>query len=345
MTSDTIRIGIIGAGANTRDRHIPGLQAIAGVKLVGVCNRSRQSSQTVADQFHMERIYDQWTDVIADASLDAVVIGTWPYLHEPATVAALNAGKHVMCEARMARNATEAQQMLRAAQANPHLVTQLVPSPFTLHVDDTIQRWIRTGALGDLLAIDIRQTTGQFVNPDAPLTWRQDVDLNGMNIMMMGVWYEALMRWVGEATNVMAMGKVAVPMRLDPEQNIMRPVRVPDHINIVATMACGAQLSMMFSAVAGLHAQNSVYLYGTHGTLAILDGKLYGGRHDTPTLREITPETSEGSSWRVEEEFINAIRGLEPIRLTTFETGMKYMTFTEAVTRSMQTGKVVPLPL
>ena len=48
MGDESIRIGVIGAGNNTRVRHIPGLRAIAGVEVVSVCNRSRESSQRVA---------------------------------------------------------------------------------------------------------------------------------------------------------------------------------------------------------------------------------------------------------------------------------------------------------
>ena len=47
----------------------------------------------------------------------------------------------------------------------------------------------------------------------------------------------------------------------------------------------------------------------------------------------------------MEEEFVNAIRGEEVITLTTFETGVKYMAFTEAVARSMAQGEVIALPL
>ncbi len=50
MTNETIRIGLVGAGANTRLRHIPGFQAIDGVELVSVANRSRESGQRIADE-------------------------------------------------------------------------------------------------------------------------------------------------------------------------------------------------------------------------------------------------------------------------------------------------------
>ena len=56
----------------------------------------------------------------------------------------------------------------------------------------------------------------------------------------------------------------------------------------------------------------------------------------------IRPEM--GGDWRVEEEFINAIRGLEEITHTSFQDGVRYMEFTEAVTRSAQSGKKINLP-
>ena len=71
-----IRIGIVGAGNNTRVRHIPGLQAIPGVEIVSVCNRSRESSQRAADAFHIPKVYDDWRELVAADDTDAIVIGT-----------------------------------------------------------------------------------------------------------------------------------------------------------------------------------------------------------------------------------------------------------------------------
>ena len=51
-----------------------------------------------------------------------------------------------------------------------------------------------------------------------------------------------------------------------------------------------------------------------------------------------------GGTWRVEEEFINAIRGIEQITHTSFQDGVRYMEFTEAVTRSAQSGEKINLP-
>src|SRR5512142_1594289 len=117
--TERIRVGIVGAGGNTQGRHIPELQKIEGVEVVSVANRTGESSQRAADRFGIPRVYDRWEDLVRADDSDAIVIGTWPYMHYPITLAALEAGKHVLCEARMSSNLDEARRMLIAAQSHP----------------------------------------------------------------------------------------------------------------------------------------------------------------------------------------------------------------------------------
>ena len=344
MSSDTIRVGIVGAGTNTRVMHIPGLQAIDGVEIISVSNRSRASSERVAEQFGIPTIYNNWWELVHASDTDAVVIGTWPHMHCPVTLAALDAGKHVMCEARMARDAAEAHAMLEAARDNPHLVTQVVASPFTLRVDKAVKRLIAEGYVGDVLAIEVR-AAGDFLDRDAPLHWRHDFDLSGFNVMSLGIWYESILRWVGHATRVMAMGKTFIGMRRDPETGIMRSARIPEHLDVIADLECGAQAHLWISSVAGLAGEPEMLLFGSEGTLRFAGDRLYGGKRGNSALEEIDIPPDEIGGWRVEEEFINAIRGIEKITHTTFEDGVKYMEFTEAVARSMIEGVAISLPL
>jgi predicted dehydrogenase/GNAT superfamily N-acetyltransferase len=340
----TLRVGIVGAGGNTTAKHLPGLQAIEGVEIVSLCNRSRASSERVAQQFGIPTIYGHWRALIDAPDTDAIVIGTWPYLHCRATLAALEAGKHVMCEARMAMDAQEAWAMLEAAQANPHLVAQVVPSPSTLRVDRTVQRLIAAGYLGELLSIEVRDLRG-FLDREGPLHWRQDADRSGFNVMSLGIWYEALMRWVGEATRVLALGRTHVRLRRDPESDRMRAVRIPEHLDVIADMACGAQAHVQISQAAGLAGPREAWLFGSEGTLRFLDDRLFGGQRGDDVLHEIPIPAAEEGSWRVEREFVDAIRGQGVITHTTFEDGVKYMEFTEAVARSIAQGVAVALPL
>jgi predicted dehydrogenase len=343
MTSQKIRIGFVGAGTNTCKMHIPGFQAIKGVELVGVCNRSRGSAQQVADQFKIPLVFDRWQDLVASADINAIVIGTWPYMHCPVTLAALERNKHVLCEARMAMNAREAHLMHETALECPDLVTQVVPSPFTLGVDRTIQRLIAEDYLGEPLAIEVRASTG-FMDRGSPLNWRQDHELSGMNIMTLGIWYEALMRWVGHAEHVQAQGRSFVRMRMD-EKGRKRAVRIPEHLNVHAGMECGALAHFQISSVAGLQGPAQAWLYGEQGTILYREGKLFTGRPGDENLQFMEVPEDASQSWRVEEEFIDAIRGGAPVVLTTFSDGVKYMEFTEAVNRSMAGGEIINLPL
>jgi predicted dehydrogenase len=347
MAQAPIKVGFIGAGNNTRVRHIPGLQAIDGVELVSVCNRSRESSQRVADQFHIRKVYEDWRELMADPDINAIMIGTWPNTHCELTCAALDANKHVMCEARMAMNAAEAHTMLKKSQQHPNLVAQIVPSPFTFRVDRTIKDLMAEGYLGELYSLVVRGSTPEFANPDAPLHWRQQKRLSGYNALNMGIWYEGSMRWVGHATRVFAQTRIAVRKRRDPETGAMVDVDVPDHVDIITDLPGGAQGTYHFSAVCGLGPGPGAWLFGSKGTLHFdqSSNKLFGGKPGDKELREISIQPEKAGKWRVEEEFVNAIRGLEKITHTNFEDGVKYMELTEAVHRSAASGRAVSLPL
>jgi len=342
-----IQVGLIGAGANSKRHHIPKLQAIGGVGIVGVCNRSRQSGDQVADEFSIPQVYNDWVEMVNDDAIDAIVIGTWPYMHCPATCGALEAGKHVMTEARMAMNAAEAHQMLKASLARPDLVAQIVPSPMTLRFDRTIRRLLDEGYIGDLRVVDIDGSAGAFPDPQATMSWRQDAGLSGLNIMSMGIWYEAMARWVGHAAKVSATTQVFTDTRKDQEGNARR-IEVPDHVDILAELPGGARAHLRFSDTTAFSpACDTAHIYGSDGVLK-LDlnvNELFGARRGDDSMSKIPIPDTEAQDWRVEEEFVGAIRGQEQIRLTTFEEGVWYMEFTEAVSRSAKSGQAVTLPL
>jgi predicted dehydrogenase len=266
-------------------------------------------------------------------------------MHCEITLAALAAGKHVLCEARMAMNAAEGRRMLEAARKAPHLVAQLVPAPHTLEVDSTLTRLVSDGSIGEVLAVEIHATQQpRFVDPEEPLHWRQDVKLSGHNIMNMGIWYEAMMRWLGPARRVMALGKIAVARRKD-DAGVLQDVTVPDHVEIIANLARGALARLRFSAITVFGPPNEAWIFGSDGTLR-LDAdarKLWMGRRweKDKGLAEVPIPPEQRIGWRVEEEFVNAIRGREKIARTNFEDGVCYMEFTDAVTKSMHEGRAV----
>ena len=160
---EMIKVGVVGAGANTRLHHIPKLQSQKGVKVEVVCNRSLVSSRKVAAEFDIPHVASDWRDLVDDINLDAIVIGTWPYMHAPISIAALKANKHVLCEARMAMNLNEALGMMEVPRYRPDLVAQLVPVPMSLGVDKTIQK-VKHMAFTD--AVHRSERSGQRVHID-----------------------------------------------------------------------------------------------------------------------------------------------------------------------------------
>ena len=344
MEDGIIRLGLIGAGANTRLRHIPGFREQRGVEIVAVANRSRESGQRIASEYEIPKVYDNWLELIEDDNIDAICVGTWPYMHRNMVLAALEADKHVLTEARMATTAQEAHDMLDASRQFPHLVTQIVPSPFTFKIDNLLQEKIAEGYLGDLLSVSLQSLTG-FADIDGPMHWRNDRDLSGYNILNMGIWYEAMIRWAGRATRVMAMTKINVSQRLDKQGDPVF-ITIPDQVDVLADLSNGAQASLRFSAVSGLSPGNDLWLYGSEGTIRVDSAlNVYGGRRGDRQLSEIPNPENRQAVWRVEEEFCNAIRGQEKVTRTPFDIGVHYMEFTEAVTRSAQLGEAVSLPL
>jgi predicted dehydrogenase len=354
MKDSPPRVGLIGAGANTRSRHIPGLRALPGVEIVAVCNRRPESTAAAAREYGIPRTCERWEDVVADPDVDAVVIGTWPYLHCAITLAALEAGKHVLTEARMSMNAAEAHRMLAAARRHPDLVTQIVPSPYGLKGHEVVRDLIRSGYLGELREVFLYSRSGALADPAAPLSWRQDAALSGFNMLALGILHETLLRWAPPPVRVLAQVHAFIPTRIDPASGVRRPVGTPDSVQVLAQLENGARAVYQLSGVVPFGQGAGIHLHGSAGVLhydlntdRIRGASRTRGRQaaQADELEEIPIPPDRAGGWRVEADFVEAIRGGPPVRFTDFATGVAYMEFTEAVARSAQTGMAVELPL
>ena len=344
MSELPIRVGVVGAGNSAVKTHIPRFQSIEGVEVVSVSNRTRESSQRAADRLGIPKVYDHWPDLVASDEINAVFIGTWPYLHKPVTIASLEAGKHVLSQSRMAMNAREAHEMLGASRRHPGLVTALVPTSRLGAGRETIKRLISDGWLGDLLSIEV-VSGSDFIDPDAPFFWRLDREVSGVNTLDVGMIAEALDRIVGPVSTVMANSKVNVRRRIDGAGE-PRVVTVPDHVDIIGEMAVGASYHMRFSQVTGM-ADEGVWFFGSEATLKA-DGyaeRLFGARRGESGFTEIESPSDNRIVHDIAAEFVAAIREKREVEQVTFAQAVRYMEFTEAVGVSARTGRRVNLPL
>src|SRR5262249_35120749 len=233
MAKHTLRVGLIGAGANTKLRHIPGLRALPDVEIVAVCNRRPQSTAAAAREHGISRTHERWEHLAADPAIDALVIGTWPYLHCPITLAALESGKHVLTEARMAMNAAEAHRMLAAARRYPKLATQIVPSPYGLNAHEVIVELMKARFLGELREAQVGHFGAALADPATALSWRQDAMLSGYNMLTLGILHETAARWTPPPARVTAQVHAFIPSRIDPQSGVRRPVGTPDSVQVL----------------------------------------------------------------------------------------------------------------
>lgn len=330
---EILRIGFVGAGGNTRLRHLPGFQEIEGVELVAVANRSPESSRRVAEEYGIGRIADSWQDLVAAPDVDAICIGTWPNLHAQVTIAALAAGKHVLCEARMAANLAEARAMRAAAEARPELVAQIVPAPFSLDFDAMIREILRSGELGRLLEVRVTHTTGSQATGDELLSWRQETELSGVNVMSLGILHETVERWLDDEPEwLLADAEVSHPLRRRSSDAVAERVEIPDSLSVLGRFArSGARLIYHVSAVESGESRLEFRINGSQGALRFdgAEGLLYRAEAGQTTERSVFPRNPVG--WRVEADFVASIRDGKPVELTSFDQGERYMKFTEMV--------------
>ncbi len=345
--SGDIRIGIVGAGQITRTRHIPGFLAIPGVRIVGVCNRRRETATKVAREFDIPKVYGNWEDLVTDPGVDAVVIGAWPYLHAPVTLAAFDAGKHVLTEARMALNAREAQRMHDRALECPRLTAMIVPSPYGLTGDAYVKSLIDSGFLGDLRELHVHSFNDLLADPSTPMSWRQQTRYSGFNMLALGIVYETVLRWIAPSKRVLAYATKIIPHRFDPEQGKKVRVGTPDSVHVISTQEDGSTGIYRLSGVTWHETSIGVALYGSEGTIIydLLRDEIRGALRQGSEIKPMPIPDDLRGGWQVEADFIAAIRGERPVTRTDFATGVRYMQFTEAAARSLRHQVPVSLPL
>ena len=339
-----LRIGIAGCGGICRQRHIPGLRKIDGVEIVTVANRSRDSSQKAAAELGIPETDESWEAVVARDDLDAVLIGTWPYLHKDISVAALERGKHVFCQARMAMNYKEAQQMYDAWRRSGR-VAMLCPVPFGLSIDRSMARLQREGYLGQVRLIKVESYTDAYASPGAPMNWRKDDRLSGLNMHTLGMYIEVVHRWFGWTKSIAAQTSIFTPVRRD-ESGAQVEVSIPDEVLAHGRMRSG-DIPVQYTVCAAVHhGKEQIMIYGERATLRydIAEDVLYGARPKEQLERlEIHPdEVYDVRNWRVERDFVDAIRNNGEYH-PNFEDGLRYMQVIQAIYDSASRQRSVEL--
>ncbi len=354
MNTDRIRVGFIGAGGIVRQRHVPGLRAVPGVELAGVVNSTPQSSARAAQEFGISRTYDSPEALIGSDDVDVVWIGTQPYLHSKLSIAALEAGKHVFCQARMAMDYADARKMYDVWKASGRTANICAP-PHYMRGDRVIRRLLADGYVGTPYNVNVRSYSTQFFDPQQPLHWRQIATVSGVNTLDVGMQIEVVHRWLGYLSGVSARAATVIPERPPATVNQgsgATKVERPDTVTVAGTMENGALFSGLWSGVARFgDGPNAIEIFGSDGSIRYLSGtdapgsgEILAARLNDDRLSPVEIPDGEARAWTVEADFVAAVREGKTDPEPSFWDGLKYMEFTDAVFKSVAEGRSVALP-
>ena len=249
--------------------YLPPLAAHPDATVVAVCGRRQKPAQALADQWSIPGVYTDPSAMLTAESLDAVVVATANDSHHDLTMAAVEAGLHVLCEKPLALNVAEAEAMAIGA-ARAGVVTMV---PFTYHympVNRWVRRLVAEGFVGRPLHVNLRYYTG--FGFDTAYSWRFDKEIAGSGIIGdLGSHWIHLARWLidDEEASVSAVSSTFVERGPRPDGTPYQPTE--DSVAMTVRYRSGAYGILQTSAVCHegtpMGQTHHVEVHGTEGSI------------------------------------------------------------------------------
>jgi predicted dehydrogenase len=197
----TINWGVIGCGSVSH-RFMQGLHDVPNSKMIAAWSRRPESTRSFTEQ-HGGNAYASLDELLA-SPVDAIYIATLPDSHAFFSIAALNAGKNVLCEKPAAINLETLDEVLKAAKSKGLLFMEAMKPPF-FPLYQKIKEHLKTDPIGKVGYV----RAGSSVVGSDPNHPNLSLELAGGGLMGIGI-YEAFLAvdWLGAARNLQAMGKI-----------------------------------------------------------------------------------------------------------------------------------------
>ena len=304
----TVRIGFVGSGFARRVQ-LPALAFVPGTLATAVASGRRANADAVAREFGLPHVFDDGVDLARSSEVDLVIVSSTPDSHARYAIAALEAGKHVLCEKPMALDAYEAAQMLAAAERHRDRFAWV---DHELRYEPNRRRareLIRSGAIGEVRHIELSlkpylRGDGRPQAANAPWNWWFDGARGGGILGAVGSHLIDLCRfWTGsEVAYVAGLVETFVTERTD-ESGVKRPVTADDFTSSVLRMASGAVATITLSTVAQHGPGHLAQVTGSEGTLVLTGetklelGKAGGLLEDVSAPDDLWERTKPNNMW------------------------------------------------
>lgn len=148
MSQKPLKVGLIGAGGIVRGAHLkPGWKEVPNAEIVAVCDIDKNTAEALARDFNIPHVFTDFNDLVK-MDLDCVDVCTPNLFHTPAVLAALDAGKHVLCEKPLAVTTAEVREMAEASRKNNRLLMTAQHFRFTDKIT-ALKNYCEAGGAGD----------------------------------------------------------------------------------------------------------------------------------------------------------------------------------------------------
>ena len=298
---DKVRWGVMGCARIARNWVLPALQQCASGTLWAVASRTLETAQACATAYGITRAYGSYDALLADPDVEAIYLPLPNHLHKPWAIAALRAGKHVLCEKPIALNAAEAREMEAVSRETNRLLAEgfmYRHSPFMRQVLEIVQR----GQLGELR---LMHTSFSFTSPDLPTNIHLQAEAGGGCLYDIGCY----------AIHVQRLLAGREPRQVWAHQIVSEKHGVD--------IACAGTLDFdgiygTFEVSYDAYRTNSMRIVGTNGVLQAPEG--FVPRNEEASLILQTGHMVErlvpppANPYLLElEDFSAAVRGLHPL--------------------------------
>ena len=336
MARKTLRIGLVGVGAAAQISHIPTLMRTEGLELVALCDRDPEKAHRVAQKFQIPFASSRLDDLLEDETLDAIDICTPNFLHAPMATAALEAGKHVLCERPLARSADEARQMVKVARKADRVLMCAVQHRFRADAQ-LLRRVVEKGDLGEIFFAKagwLRQRTEW----DSDEWRRQKRESGGGVVLDLGFQMLDLALWVLGSPKVQSVTASVHRLRKgEVEDSATAFLRLQGGATLTLELTWGLLMEKDFAYV---------NLFGATGAALLNPFRIHKGMHGT--LVNVTPtmDTSRNQyKQTIEAQIVHfadsLCKGQKP--MGNADEILTIMELMDAMYRSADQGKEVKL--
>lgn len=341
----TLKVGIIGAGKIVRVRHLPETVSNPDAEVSAVCDIVEERAKELAQEFNC-KAYIDYRHLVEDNDLDAVIVAATNTTHAEMTIAALNAGKHVLCEKPMATSLRDADRMIEASE-NSGKQLMIAHNQRLEPANQKAREIILSGKLGKVLTFSsiFGHPGSEFWAIDGVNTWFYRKNITGLGVLGdLAIHKLDLIRWILDDDYIEAVAFLDTLNKKYPDGKL---IDVEDNALCLLRTKNGAMGNMIASWTYQKE-NNSTMIYCANGVLEIYGDPAFPlvvhYDHQNAEYHALGKKSTNEEQVKsgIIDAFVGALTKNQPVPIPGIE-GYKALAAVMACQEAAKTGQVVKI--